>query len=175
MPIALVRYGAVPEVVRCTLESVLTVSRGDRLVIETERGLMLGTLLEVARPPREPGHELPAPELRVLRCATPEDLAKSQALGERATAEFPAWEQRIRDWKLDLQLIDIDFTIDGTKQVLYVLNERGPDCTKLAIQAAASGLGIIEVQPVSATGLVALPQESGGGCGSGGCGSGGCH
>jgi hypothetical protein len=51
---------------------------------------------------------------------------------------------------------------------LYVLTERGPATTTLALQAAAEGLGLIEVQPVSAAGLVAVP--SGGGCGTGGCG-----
>jgi hypothetical protein len=75
---------------------------------------------------------------------------------------------------LNLELVDLEWIIDPRKLVLYVLNERGPDCTKLALQAAAAGLGIIEVQPIDAQGLVQL-ESSGGGCGSGGCGSGGCH
>ena len=72
--------------------------------------------------------------------------------------------------RLDLQLIDLEWTLDRTKLILYVLNERGPDCTKLALQAAAAGLGLVEVQPVDENGLVAV--EPSGGCGSGGCG---CH
>jgi hypothetical protein len=69
-----------------------------------------------------------------------------------------------------LQLVDLEWLFEPEKLVLYVLNERGPDCTKLALQAAAAGLGIIEVQPVDAQGVVRL--ESTGGCGTGGCG---CH
>jgi hypothetical protein len=59
--------------------------------------------------------------------------------------------------------------LEDDKLVLYVLNDRGPDCTKLALQAAAAGLGVIEVQPVGAEGLMTL--ETGNGCGSGGCGN----
>ena len=66
---------------------------------------------------------------------------------------------------------DLEWTLDRQKLVLYVLGGRGPDTTRLALQAAAAGLSVIEVQPVSAEGVVPLPA-AGGGCGSGGCG---CH
>jgi hypothetical protein len=79
------------------------------------------------------------------------------------------WCARISDWRLNLELVDLEWTLDRQKLILYVLCERGPDSTKLALQAAAAGLGVIEVQPVSSTGLVTIPQSS---CGSGegGCG-----
>ena len=80
---------------------------------------------------------------------------------------FGVWEDRIRDWKIDVQLIELEWTLDRERLILYVLNERGPECTKLAIQAAAAGFGIIDVQPVGADGVAPL---SGGGCGS--CGGG---
>jgi hypothetical protein len=82
---------------------------------------------------------------------------------------FPEWITRITEWELMLELIDLEWTLDRQKLILYVLNDRGPDCTKLALQAAAAGLGTIEVQPVTAEGLV-TPPASTGGCGSCGCG-----
>ena len=47
---------------------------------------------------------------------------------------------------------------------------------RIALLAAAAGLGIVHVQPVEADGIVHQPSGGGGGCGSGGggCGSGGC-
>lgn len=175
MAVALVRYGAVPEVARFLLPEGMTLERGDCVVIDSSRGPMLGSVLEIARPAREPGQQLPDPEAAILRLAAPEDLAAAEEHRSRAMAGFSDWERRIADWHLDLQLVEVEFTLDGAKQILYVLNERGPDCTKLAIQAAAAGLGIIEVQPITATGLVTQPTlkvSGGGGCGSGGCG---CH
>ncbi len=166
----LVRYGVVPEVARCRLEEGLSrPQRGDRVVVETHRGEQLGEILGDVRSEAE--H--PA-AFTILRSANREDLAAASRAAEKAATEFPEWTSRISDWKIDLQVIDLERTLDGSKLVLYVLNDRGPECTRLAIQAAASGFGIIEVQPVDAEGLVSQPT-SGGGCGSGGggCGSGG--
>lgn len=166
----LVRYGTVPEVARCQLdEGQPRPQRGDRVVVETHRGQQLGEVLGDVRSESE--H--PA-AFTVLRLATAEDEHAARRVAEKSSAEFAEWTSRITEWKIDLQVIDIERTLDGTKLVLYVLNERGPECTRLAIQAAASGFGIIEVQPVGAEGLVSQPASSGGcGSGGGGCGTGG--
>ncbi|MFN8705965.1 MAG: hypothetical protein ACK50J_04745, partial [Planctomyces sp.] len=79
----------------------------------------------------------------------------------------------VREWKLELELIDLEITLDE-KTVLYVLNDRNAETTRLALLAAATGRGIVIVQPVTADGVVPLGSGGGGGCGSGGCGSGGC-
>lgn len=166
----LVRYGAVPEVARCQLLSGQPVPhRGDRVVVETHRGHQLGEVLGDVRSESE--HSA---VFTVLRLATAEDLAAARRTTINTSVEFEEWTRRITEWKIDLQVIDLERTLDGSKLVLYVLNERGPECTRLAIQAAASGFGIIEVQPVGAEGLVSQPA-AGGGCGSGGggCGTGG--
>ena len=170
----LVRYGAIGEVARFSVETAGAIERSERVVVRTSRGLEVGTLLEPidGAPDIEPEDD----ELAVLRVA---GLAEEQSLREqelKREAEFEAWQTRIADWKVELQLIDLEWTLDGEKLILYVLNDRGPACTTLALQAAAAGLGVIEVQPVDHEGPVRL--ETGGGCGSGGggCGSGGgCH
>ena len=94
--------------------------------------------------------------------------AESAAMPEPAVKQALERHLRMLDERnVDVQLVDLEWTLDRGKLILYVLNERGPECTKLAIQAAAAGFGLIEVQPVSKDGLVDLPK--GGGCGSGGC------
>lgn len=163
----LARYGAIPEVVRCSVAEEFSVARGDSVVIRTQRGTELAQVLEVVVPSAEPGVVPPAPAGEVIRTALSEDLHRNVDLKKSAQSEFDRWEQRIRQWGLDLQLIDLEWTLDESKLILYVLNERGPECTKLALQAAAAGLGTVEVQPVSADGLVTQP--TGGGCGS--CGA----
>jgi cell fate regulator YaaT (PSP1 superfamily) len=177
----LVRYGVVPEVARCQpLQEEAQVRRGASVVVETHRGLQMGYVLEAAResnrsngPKTEAAVESPIESsgFRVVREATESDQRRHDELRSEAEQDFARWTARIREWKVDVQLIDLEWTLDRSKLVLYVLNERGPECTKLAIQAAAAGLGVVEVQPVSREGLVSQPS-SGGGCGSGGCG---CH
>ena len=66
--------------------------------------------------------------------------------------------------------MDLEWTLDREKLILYVLTGRGPDTTKLALFAATAGYASVEVQPVSKDGLVPMPAAQGGGCG---CGDGG--
>lgn len=165
MPVnVLVRYGRIPEVAKVVAE--IRRERGEKVVVRTHRGLELATVLETLKPSTKP--EDVESDFVVVREATAEDQFEFTGLATRAGDEFQAWTKRIADWKLDLQLVDLEWTLDREKLILYVLNDRGPECTRLAIQAAAEGLGLVEVQPVSATGLV--PKEQGGGCGSCGCG-----
>ncbi len=166
MPLnVLVRYGRIPEVAKVVAERHR--DRGEKVVVRTHRGLELATVLETLK--AGPKQDDPDSDFVVVREATAQDQFEFTGLATRAGDEFDAWVQRIEEWKLDLQLVDLEWTLDREKLILYVLNERGPECTRLAIQAAAAGLGIVEVQPVSATGLT--PKEkTGGGCGDCGCG-----
>lgn len=99
----------------------------------------------------------------IVRLATSADVQSHAAHQARCESDFSVWCDRIVKWNLDLQLVDLEWTLDGQKLIFYVLNERGPDCTKLALQAAAGGFGIIEVQPVDGNGIVELPNAAGGG------------
>jgi cell fate regulator YaaT (PSP1 superfamily) len=164
----LVRYGAIPEVARFKVATTEPLPRGAAVVVQSPRGLEVGTLLEPVDTPSGASTDVADQDLKIVRRATSEDQATLAELRRECEGAFDVWNGRIREWKLNLQLIDMEWMLDRSKLVLYVLNNRGPDCTKLALQAAAAGLGIIEVQPVGADGL--MQPETGGGCGSGGCG-----
>ena len=170
----LVRYGAIPEVARFACQLDRPPGRHDRVVVLSRRGPELGTTLEALRPHSGPAGTS-SPEsaspvdaaCQVLRRATAEDEARHAELRREAEGDFDQWQRRIREWNLELELLDLEWTLDGEKLVLYVLGGRGPETTKLALQAAAAGLAVIEVQPVGPEGPVAVPS---GGCGAGGCG-----
>ncbi len=166
--IYLVRYGTVPEVARFSNESPELPARGAAVVVETDRGLQMGAVLERLKPGFDPAKESET-EFKLLRSATDRDLESARDRVRECEEAFPQWCARISQWGLNLELIDLEWTLDRQKLILYVLCERGPDSTKLALQAAAGGFGVVEVQPVSATGLVTIPQSS---CGSGGGGCG---
>ena len=165
----LVRYGVMAEVGRFGAAQLLPV--GESVVVQTARGLELGTVVSPAAP-RSPAPDTSAENAdigdrpTVLRNATADDHATAAENATACAAEFAAWQERIVQWNVDVELIDIERTLDAAKLVLYVLNDRGPETTKLAIRAAAAGFGVIEVQPIGPEGLV---YATGGGCGSGGC------
>lgn len=161
----LIRYGAIPEVARFSVHADLEFRRGARVVVRSPRGLEMGLVLQAA-----PSSSIEENDLQVDRIATADDEAAYARNAEECRASFGAWQQRLREWKLDLELIDLEWTLDRDKLIFYVLSGRGPETTKLAIFAATIGYARVEVQPVGAAGLV--PISGGGGCG---CGDGGCH
>lgn len=159
----LIRYGAMAEVARVRSAVAESFGAGEAVVLRTQRGKEIGQVLGPAPATDEESDDAPA----VLRGATAADIAAADTRRVESESEFFDWRDRIREWSLDLELIDLERTLDGAKLILYVLNERGPETTKLALRAAAAGFGVIEVQPVGPEGLI---RAGGGGCGSGGCG-----
>ncbi|MGC1272495.1 MAG: hypothetical protein WBC44_02220 [Planctomycetaceae bacterium] len=155
----LIRYGAMGEIARFASE--LETTPGSVVVVRSGRGEELGTIVGNAQPGES--HDGGGPD--VLRIATNEDLDVAARSRTGCETEFAPWQDRIREWNVNLELIDLERTFDG-KLILYVLNDRGPETTKLALRAAAAGFGVIEVQPVGPEGLI---QATGGGGGCGNC------
>ena len=164
----LLRIGVCGETVRGMGEDSMPFARGDQVVLQTDRGEMLARVMQHLSAENHSTEEEVAPANRILRPASKYDLERLQELKRKAGQEFFLWRERIQKWQVDVELVDLEWTLDGNKLILYVLNSRGPESTKLAIQAAAEGLGVIDVVPVS-TGGVVVSAASGCGCGSGGC------
>jgi len=163
--LVLARYGAIPVVARFDIGEC-EVTRGQQLVVETDRGEELAEVLEFI-----PTHLSSNADSagRVLRVATADDRSRAADASRACEEAFEGWLRRCEEWKLQLELVDIEQTLDE-KLILYVLNDRGPETTRLALLAAAGGHGVIHVQPVNAEGVDPV-KDSGGGCGSqGGCG-----
>ncbi len=165
----LVRVGQIAETLRCFAESDVDLNRGEQIAVQTDRGLRFASVLNrlSSEPQTVEDDEIPS---RYVRRLTDDDQKRMAELRDKADEDFPHWQQRIAEWKVAVELLDLEWTLDGERVMLYVLNERGPECTKLALMAAAAGLGIIEVVPVSPDGQ-RQPTSTGSSCG---CGSGGC-
>lgn len=165
----LVRIGLYGEPLQCQARDRQIYARRQQVVVETERGEILAEILrEMPSDHETDGQQHSC----ILRAFGPEDKEQSAALQARSADDYSEWRQRIEDWNMPLELVDLEWTLDGKRLMLYVLNERGPETTKLALRAAAEGFPHVDVLPVSAEGLQATSAD-GGGCG---CGSnGGCH
>ena len=123
--ICLVRYGAVPEVARFSHEGPDVPSRGTSVVVETDRGIQLGTVLERLKPGFDP-HKDTETEFKLVRAATDSDLVSARSLLRDCEEAFPQWCARISQWGLNLELVDLEWTLDRQKLILYVLCDRGP-------------------------------------------------
>ena len=158
--IALARYGRVPQVARFAGFGP-AVDRGAQIVVSTDRGEELAVVLQTTENRKPETPEGMTGE--VIRVATEADVAAVTKNEQTTEGAFPGWIERCEKWNLQLELIDLEMTLDS-RLILYVLNDRGAETTRMALLAAAAGLGIVHVQPVAAEGIV--QASGGGGCGS---------
>lgn len=169
----LLGYGKVGDFGRFLMESHLPCRRGDRFVVNTARGVELGSYLCEAGEGHR--HVLRATAVgQVLRKATADDGRLAEQVAAQAGQLFAVARQTAAEFSLSLQVLDAEVCLDGQVAVLYFV--RGPDCSpepwlealesRCALRILLQDLALPELNDP------ALPLSS---CGSGGCGSdGGC-
>jgi len=90
---------------------------GERVIVETARGLECG---EVAMENRDvPDDQIVKPLKKLVRIATPEDLAAAEKSAEKEKEAFAVCTQKIAQHKLEMKLVDVEFTFDGSKAMFY--------------------------------------------------------
>lgn len=90
---------------------------GDQVVVETARGIELGETVTGAR--EVPDEQIVSPLKKVLRLATPEDVAHAERTAQREREAFEVCQQKIRTHNLEMKLVDVEFTFDGAKVIFY--------------------------------------------------------
>ena len=105
--------------------------KGKSIIVETARGIELG---EVAVANRSVSDEkIVAPLKKAIRMATEED-EKTFADNERKAAEArEVCEKKIEEHKLDMKLVDVEYTFDGTKLLFYFTADGRIDFRELKI------------------------------------------
>ena len=88
--IFLVRYGTVPEVARFVNASAEFPARGVEVVVETDRGLQMGAVLERLKPGFDPAGES-VTEFKILRAATESDLQSARDRNAESEEAYPPW------------------------------------------------------------------------------------
>jgi cell fate regulator YaaT (PSP1 superfamily) len=160
----LVRYGRLGWVALFSGTDELVAKRGDRVVIQTERGQELGELLSnVAE--HLIGDVSPAGD--VLRLAGDDDGADD----ESDLVDLDELIGTIRERDTELEPVDAELLVDGRTAVIYCLGEVGPESERIAVELSKRTGRDIRLSPMFD------PEpgrcgSGGGGCGSGGCGSG---
>ncbi|PLX82585.1 MAG: hypothetical protein C0617_13775 [Desulfuromonas sp.] len=95
----------------------LELANGDQIVVETDRGRALGT---VVSPPREvPDSEIGKEMKNVLRIALDEDREMADNNTARETAAFRFCMDRIHQRKMDMKLVRAEYLFDGSKIIFY--------------------------------------------------------
>ncbi|RKQ85651.1 cell fate regulator YaaT (PSP1 superfamily) [Brockia lithotrophica] len=119
---------------------------GTGVIIETIRGIEFG---KVAVPPREVGGEdVVQPLKKVLRLASPEDLAIVALNQQDAERALPLCAERIRAHRLPMKLVDAEYTFDRAKLIFYFTAEGRVDFRALVRDLASIFRTRIELRQI---------------------------
>ncbi|MDY0268025.1 PSP1 domain-containing protein [Trichloromonas sp.] len=95
----------------------LELAKGDRVVVETDRGRALATV--VAPPEERPEDQLPADLKNVIRIAGDDDLAMAQANVAREREAYIFCQERIQKRTMEMKLVRAEYLFDGSKIIFY--------------------------------------------------------
>ncbi|MGI6160818.1 MAG: PSP1 domain-containing protein [Christensenellales bacterium] len=122
------------------------VEAGDKVIVETARGVEFG---EVMVGPREiPDKEVVQPLKKMLRVATDEDHKKlaDNKKKEKEAADIAA--KRIESHKLEMKLVDVEYTFDNNKIIFYFTADGRIDFRELVKDLASVFKTRIELRQI---------------------------
>ena len=95
----------------------LELQQGDHVIVETARGTECG---EVAKDPHDvPDSSIVKPLKTVTRMADAVDVRRMQQNRADEKRAFSVCEERIAKHKLDMKLVDVEYTLDRNKILFY--------------------------------------------------------
>ncbi|MGL4656032.1 MAG: PSP1 domain-containing protein [Sarcina sp.] len=97
--------------------SDLDIKKHDYVVVETARGIEFGECVIGLREIDET--EVIAPLKKVIRVASDEDKENHKVNKAKETDAFAICEEKIKEHKLDMHLIDVEYTFDNNKVIFY--------------------------------------------------------
>ena len=111
------------------------IQTGDYVIVETARGVECG---EVAMENRQVSDEsIVKPLKKVIRKATKEDLAQVRKNQEKQAAAAKICNEKIAAHKLDMKLVDVEYTFDNNKILFYFTADGRVDFRELVKDLAS--------------------------------------
>lgn len=106
-----------------------TYKNGDKVIVETARGLEFG---EVSIANREiPDEEITAPLKPVIRAATQKDFVTVEENKKKEKEAFSICHKKIAEHKLLMKLVDVEYTFDRNKILFYFTADNRVDFREL--------------------------------------------
>jgi cell fate regulator YaaT (PSP1 superfamily) len=119
--------------------------RGERVVIESDRGPVVGTVAVESR-----RLVVTAPLRRILRRAGADDERQRERNARREREAFEFCRERIRARKLPMKLVRAEYALQGSKVLFYFASEERVDFRDLVKDLASRLHGRIEMRQVGA-------------------------
>jgi len=113
----------------------LQIAAGEYVIVETSRGVEIGLTVI---PNKQVEDETITPPLKeVLRIAVPEDLTRAEENREKEKNAFRICEEKIALHKLDMKLVEVEYTFDENKILFYFTADGRVDFRELVKELAS--------------------------------------
>ncbi len=107
----------------------------EKVIVETVRGVECG---EIAIEPKEVSDsEIVKPLKKIIRKATADDVKKLEENRKKEEEALKICEQKIAKHGLDMKLVDVDYTLDGSKILFYFTADGRVDFRELVKDLAS--------------------------------------
>ena len=119
---------------------------GDLVVVETSRGIECATVCETAK--KVDDSSIVKPLKKVLRLADSVDKRKVEENRKKADEAFKICESKIIEHKLDMKLVEVEYSFDGSKILFYFTSDGRVDFRDLVKDLASSFHTRIELRQI---------------------------
>ncbi len=122
------------------------ISKGNFVIVETARGIEFGECVIGMK--EIPEDDIVSPLKLVLRIATEEDITKHKENKEKEKEAFDICLNKISEHKLNMKLIDVEYTFDNNKVIFYFTAEGRVDFRDLVKDLATIFKTRIELRQI---------------------------
>lgn len=109
--------------------------REDQVIVETVRGVEIGTVLLVDKEISD--DEVPGPIKKIIRKATDDDVKKAEKNIEKEKEAMKICEEKIAKRELEMKLVGAEYTFDNNKLIFYFTADGRIDFRELVKDLAA--------------------------------------
>lgn len=122
-----------------------SIRKGDRVIVETARGVECGEVTMTNRTLSEP----PAQPLKpIIRIATPDDLKRAEENRQKERTAFEICVKKIAEHHLDMKLVEVEYTFDNSKILFYFTADGRVDFRELVKDLASVFRTRIELRQI---------------------------
>ena len=124
----------------------LELKAGDKVIVETARGVEFGSVVTGIK--EVPDDQISQPLKPVIRIATQDDVRREAKNREKEKEAFKICQEKIRKHKLDMKLIDAEYTFDNNKVLFYFTADGRIDFRELVKDLASVFRTRIELRQI---------------------------
>ena len=124
----------------------LELKAGDKVIVETARGVEFGSVVTGIK--EVPDDQISQPLKPVIRIATQDDVRREAKNREKEKEAFKICQEKIRKHRLEMKLIDAEYTFDNNKVLFYFTADGRIDFRELVKDLASVFRTRIELRQI---------------------------